>query len=69
MIPVLFVMWCIAAPMGFLAGDVFVSKFKSSPDIPKGLPWLSAVFPPLGAALAMVVIAHVEAIEVENEDE
>lgn len=56
MIPVLFVMWCIASPAGYLAGDVFLSQREGRDDI-AWLPFACAAFPPLAAAVALMVLA------------
>lgn len=63
MIPALFMMWCLAAPMGFLVGDVFAHRNLLPDDVAKVLPYLCAVFTPLGAIVALVLIVQTETVE------
>ena len=60
MIPALFAIWALCAPMGYLAGDLFAERFTG--DTSGLLPLLGALFPPVGAVLALLVIlsAHTE---------
>lgn len=49
--------WALAAPMGYLAGDIFVALYlKEDHPMADGVPWVAAAFPPLGAVLAVVVL-------------
>lgn len=52
----LVVLLAVAAPCGYLAGDVYTNKYKSSPEMTKALPILAACFPPLAAVLAIILI-------------
>lgn len=57
MIPAIFAMWCMALPMGYLAGSVFAELHELDGSI---LPLVSALFPPLGMILAAVIIIQTE---------
>ena len=69
MIPVLFMMWCLAAPMGFLAGDVFLSRYPGTSPNFEYLPYLAAVFTPLGALIAVVLIVQTQPQLTEKEED
>ena len=61
MIPILVACWAVSAPMGYLVGDLFVSRVKfQDEDFARAVPWLAGIFPPLGAILALVVMVQIE---------
>lgn len=54
-------MWVICAPMGYLAGDVFATTMGEKAGIDPNLTkWLGALFPPVGAVLALTTILNAE---------
>lgn len=57
MIPVLFVMWCLSAPAGYVAGDVFLAQMDYRKGENNWLPVVCALFPPLAAFIAILVLA------------
>ena len=59
MIPAMFAMWAMAAPMGYLAGIAFcnVMKIKSGAEY---VPWLGAVLTPMGMVMALMVVVSDE---------
>lgn len=67
MIPVLFTMWALAAPAGYLVGDVFAHKNSISKELGDVLPFVTAVFTPLAAMLALVLIMQTQLKEEDNE--
>ena len=52
-------LWAVAAPMGWLAGDVFHSQNKIEGDASM-YRVLGAAFPPAGAVMAIVAILKSE---------
>lgn len=68
MIPVLFTMWAIAAPMGYLVGDVYAHKNKLAKDgMGQAIPYACAILTPLGALIALVVMTQIST-KTENDE-
>jgi len=47
--------WFIAAPSGFVVGELFKEHFPDE-EVKDFVPWLCAAFPPLSAILAIALI-------------
>lgn len=59
MILYLIAVWALAAPPGYLAGDVYAAQnYGPDDDIADIIPWIAAAFPPLAAVLAVIVITQ-----------
>lgn len=48
-------MWAMAAPAGYLAGDVYCEMSENT-DLARFLPWVCAALPPFGAMVAIFVL-------------
>ena len=60
MIPALFALWALAAPMGYIIGDVFCHKNNVSPDTAKMACIACAALTPMAAMLAVLLIVQTE---------
>lgn len=58
-------LWALCAPGGYLAGQVYCHKNKTSEVV---IPYVAAALPPVGAVLALLVIIQAQTTE-ETEDE